>query len=104
MPASWYPHHMYVTKAVMDGHREHFGPQDQFGYKDFIPRFKAEHFDATAWAALFKRAGARYVVPVAEHHDGFAMYDSALTNGNAKQMGPHRHVVGNSPPPCARRD
>ena len=92
--SEWYPRHMYVTKAVIDWHREHFGPQDKFGYKDFIPQFKAEHFDPAAWAALFKKAGARYVVPVAEHHDGFAMYDSALTKWNAKQMGPHRDVIG----------
>ncbi len=92
--SEWYPHHMYATKSVIDWHREHFGPQDQFGYKDFIPRFKAEHFDPTAWATLFKRSGARYVVPVAEHHDGFAMYDSALTKWNARQMGPHRDVIG----------
>ena len=60
-------------------HTEHFGPPDKFGYKDFIPLFKAERYDPDAWVTLFKRAGARYVVPVAEHHDGFAMWDSALT-------------------------
>jgi fucose permease len=43
-------------------------------YKDFISRFKAEHFDPVAWAELFKKAGAKYVAPVAEHHDGFAMH------------------------------
>jgi alpha-L-fucosidase len=43
------------------------------GYKDFISRFKAEHFDPVAWDELFKKAGAKYVVPVAEHRDGFAM-------------------------------
>ena len=85
---------MYATPAVIDWHRDHFGPPDKFGYKDFIPLFKAEQYDPVAWAALFKRAGARYVVPVAEHHDGFAMYDSALTKWNAKDMGPHRDLIG----------
>ena len=92
--SEWYPRHMYATPAVIDWHREHFGPPDQFGYKDFIPLFKAEHYDPASWAVLFKQAGARYVVPVAEHHDGFAMYDSALTRWNAKNMGPHRDLVG----------
>jgi alpha-L-fucosidase len=88
----WYVQHMY--SSMLAWHTEHFGPVDKFGYKDFIPRFKAEKFDADAWAALFKRAGARYVVPVAEHHDGFAMWDSALTRWNAAKMGPKRDIIG----------
>ncbi|HEY4247395.1 MAG TPA: alpha-L-fucosidase [Lacunisphaera sp.] len=92
--SEWYPHHMYATPAVIKWHREHFGPQDKFGYKDFIPMFKAQRYDPVAWAALFKATGARYIVPVAEHHDGFAMYDSALTHWNAKNMGPQRDLIG----------
>ena len=75
-------------------HTEHFGPPDQFGYKDFIPMFKAEHFDADAWAALFKKAGARYVMPGAQHHENFAMWDSKVTPFNSMQMGPKRDVIG----------
>ena len=71
-----------------------YGPQDKFGYKDFIPMFKAEHFDPAAWAELFKKAGAKYVVPVAEHHDGFAMYDSGLSDWTVAKMGPHRDTIG----------
>ncbi|MGA7030112.1 MAG: alpha-L-fucosidase, partial [Candidatus Acidiferrales bacterium] len=66
----------------------------QCGYKDFVPRFKAEHFDPNQWADLFKESGARYVVPVFEHHDGFAMYDSGLSDWTAVKMGPHRDVYG----------
>jgi len=75
-------------------HTEHFGDVEKFGYKDFIPMFKAEHFDADAWAALFKKAGARYVMPGAQHHENFAMWDSRVTPFNAMQMGPHRDVIG----------
>lgn len=92
--SEWYPRHMYSSRGVIDWHREHFGSQDNFGYKDFIPLFKTERYDPAAWAKLFKQSGARYVVPVAEHHDGFAMYDSALTKWDAKDMGPHRDLVG----------
>src|SRR5881275_879515 len=82
------------SSPVFQHHVAMFGPQSQFGYKDFIPRFTAEHFDPAAWAALFQQAGARYVVPVAEHHDGFAMYDSDVTRWNAAKMGPKRDVIG----------
>lgn len=91
----WYPRNMYT-----EGSREYkhhlatYGPQDKFGYKDFIPMFKAEHFDAVAWADLFKKSGAKYVVPVAEHHDGFAMYDSGLSDWTVVKMGPHRDTTG----------
>jgi alpha-L-fucosidase len=75
-------------------HTEHFGPPEKFGYKDFIPLFKAEHFDADAWALLFKKSGARYVMPGAQHHENFAMWDSKVTPFNAMQMGPKRDVIG----------
>lgn len=74
-------------------HRETYGDPSQFGYKDLIPMFKAENYDAMEWAALFKKAGARYVVPVAEHHDGFAMYASNYTRWNAAEMGPKKDVM-----------
>jgi alpha-L-fucosidase len=91
----WYPRNMY--RAGTPEFRHHlatYGPQASFGYKDFIPRFTAEKYDPAQWAELFRRAGARFVVPVAEHHDGFAMYDTALSRWSAAKMGPKRDVVG----------
>lgn len=90
----WYPRNMY-DKAMpeFDHHVKTFGPQAAFGYKDFIPKFTAERFDAAAWATLFKAAGARYVVPVAEHHDGFPMYDCSVTEWSAAKMGPKRDII-----------
>jgi alpha-L-fucosidase len=91
----WYPRQMYIEGSEVNKHHvATYGPVTKFGYKDFIPMFKAEHFDPQAWARLFKSSGARYVVPVFEHHDGLAMYDSDLSDWTAKKMGPHRDVVG----------
>lgn len=91
----WYSRNMYLPGSrAFEHHREVWGPHSKFGYKDFIPLFKAENFDANRWIDLFKRAGARYIVPVAEHHDGFAMYDSALSRWTAAKMGPKRDVIG----------
>ena len=93
--SEWYPRNMYKEdQPEFKHHVATYGPQNKFGYKDFIPKFKAEKFDARAWAALFKESGARYVVPVFEHHDGFAMYDSGLSDWTAAKMGPKRDLVG----------
>jgi alpha-L-fucosidase len=93
--SEWYPRLMYIPgTAEFKHHVATYGSQEQFGYKDFIPRFKAEKFDPAAWARLFKEAGAKYVVPVFEHHDGFQMYDSALSDWTAAKMGPHRDLQG----------
>ena len=93
--SEWYPRDMYRQDSdVFKHHLASYGPQDKFGYKDFVPMLKAEKFDPAAWARLFKDAGAKYVVPVAEHHDGFAMYDSGISDWTAAKMGPHRDVIG----------
>jgi len=88
----WYEKHMYG--ADRQWHVGHFGPQDKFGYKDFIPLFTQEKFDPAAWAALFRKSGAKFVVPTAQHHENFAMWDSQVTPFNAKAMGPHRDLIG----------
>jgi alpha-L-fucosidase len=91
----WYPRSMYLKdNPAFAHHREKWGDQSEFGYKDFIPMFKAEKFDPDAWADLFSKAGAKFVVPVAEHHDGFAMYDCGYSKWCAAKMGPKRDVIG----------
>jgi alpha-L-fucosidase len=90
----WYEKHMYSNAGIRDWHVQNFGPIDQFGYKNFIPRFTAEKFDPRAWAELFKHAGARFVIPTAQHHDNFALWDSDVTPFNAMDMGPHRDLIG----------
>jgi len=91
----WYPRNMYIQGSEeFKHHVETYGPQSLFGYKDFIPQFTATEFDADEWAGLFKKSGAMYVVPVAEHHDGFAMYDCSYSEWNAVKMGPKRDIIG----------
>ena len=93
--SEWYVRYMYGGNAgIMRWHTEHFGPPTQFGYKDFIPMFTAAKWDPDAWAGLFKKAGAKYVIPTAEHHDGFSLWDSAYNKYNAKNLGPQRDLIG----------
>ena len=93
---TWYAHHVYMDPNSPERahHEATYGALEKFGYKDFIPKFTGAKFDADAWAELFQKAGARFAGPVAQHHDGFAMWDSQYTEWNAARMGPKRDVVG----------
>ncbi|MCC8169303.1 MAG: alpha-L-fucosidase [Oscillospiraceae bacterium] len=93
--SEWYSRNMYIQGSKeFEHHIKTYGAHKDFGYKDFIPMFKAEKFDPDEWAELFKNAGAEYVVPVAEHHDGFQMYKSDISHWNAYEMGPRRDTLG----------
>ncbi|MFY0598093.1 MAG: alpha-L-fucosidase [Cyclobacteriaceae bacterium] len=107
--SEWYPRNMYQDSVVIGGdgvvrenepswiykhHIETYGQLGEFGYKDFIPMFEAQKFDANEWIEVFQKAGAKYVVPVAEHHDGFAMYASKHTRWNSVDMGPKQDILG----------
>lgn len=99
--SEWYSRNMYIQGSrEYEHHLETYGKHSEFGYKDFIPMFKAEKFNPDEWASLFKEAGANYVVPVAEHHDGFQMYRSEISHWNAYEMGPKRDVLGELKKSC----
>ena len=92
---SWYGFYMYQEGSPQYKHHvEKYGHPSKFGYKDFIPQFTGEKFNAEEWAELFQKAGARFAGPVGEHHDGFSMWDTSLNRWNAKKMGPKADVVG----------
>ncbi len=91
----WYARNMYIKDSEeYKWHLEHYGDPKEFGFKDFIPDFTMDKFDPQLWAKLFREAGADYIVPVAEHHDGFQNYESELSHWNAMEMGPHRDITG----------
>ena len=90
----WYSHYMYQPlHPIHKFHVSTYGPVFEFGYKDLIPQFTAKKFDADAWAKLYAEAGARFAGPVAEHSDGFALWNSELTEWDAMDRGPKRDVV-----------
>ena len=81
-----------IRKGANQYHRESFGVD--FEYDEFIPMFKAEKYNPGAWADLFVKAGARYVVLTAKHGDEFALWPTKFTGRNAMDMGPHRDLAG----------
>jgi len=83
------------NKPLYSFMKERFGATPpEFGYKDIVPMFKAENWNPDEWARLFKQAGARYVILTAEHHDGYALWNSNLTEWCATKVGPERDLVG----------
>ncbi len=101
----WYPRNMYFpTHPAFKHHVKTYGPHAEFGYHKLVPLFTAEKFNAAEWVELFEQAGAKFAGPVAEHHDGFAMWPSKLTPWNAKDRGPKRDIVGEIAAEVKKRD
>ncbi len=106
----WYPRWMYTPGRTDWGGRVYghqtstYGPLSEFNYHDFIPMFTGEYFDAEEWAEIFQDAGARFGGPVAQHHDGFAMWNSEVNPWNVKDMGPKKDVLGDLFEELKKRD
>lgn len=91
----WYPRNMFLKGGRENKHHiETYGDPGEYGYDKFVEQWKTPNFDAREWAALFRRAGARFAGPVAEHHDGFSLWDSKVTPWNSVSKGPKRDLVG----------
>jgi alpha-L-fucosidase len=104
--ATWYANQVYTNSNGPERkfHEANYGTLEKFGYKDFIPMFTGEKFNADEWADLFKKAGAKFAGPVAEHHDGFSMWNTKYSEWNAARMGPKRDVVGELAVAVKKRD
>lgn len=77
----WYPRRMYVKNDPCYFHHLAKYGKD-FEYRHFVPMFKPDKFNAMNWAELFQKSGAKFVMPVCEHHDGIKMYESSLNRWN----------------------
>ncbi|MBP5554330.1 MAG: alpha-L-fucosidase [Lachnospiraceae bacterium] len=89
----WYPRNLYIEGSEEYKHHvEKYGPLSESGYIDYIDRFKAENFNPDEWLDVFKKSGAKYVIPVGEHHDGFQMYKSKASHWNAFEKGPRKDI------------
>ncbi|GJM63804.1 alpha-L-fucosidase [Persicobacter diffluens] len=103
--SDWYGHNMYTSWHPNSRfHKEKYGKPNEFGYKDFIPMFTADKFNADEWADLFKEAGAQFAGPAGEHADGFSMWKSKVNPWNAADMGPKIDVVAALEKAIRKRD
>ncbi len=91
--AEWYLNSLRIKGSpTWKHHVEAYG--EGFDYYDFIEMWKAEKWDPFEWVDLFKKAGAKYVIPTPKHHDGFCLWPSKYTEFNALKMGPKRDLIG----------
>jgi alpha-L-fucosidase len=75
-------------------HLEHYGPPSRFGYKELCSQWTLLNWDPDELITRYKKAGARFFIALANHHDGFDAWNSAHHPWNAAHLGPHRDVVG----------
>lgn len=92
----WYARAMYEEGSRQyKFHLEKYGHPSQFGFKDVINEWKAALWNPEELVALYKTAGAKYFIAMANHHDNFDMYNSKYQNDwNATKMGPKKDIIG----------
>ena len=72
-------------------HKNNYGDAP---YEALAEKFKGEKFDADEWAELFRKSGAKYILAVSKHHDGYTLFDSPYSKGwNSLQVGLKRDVI-----------
>lgn len=93
MCGDWYARNMYVQGSPQNlYHVRHYGHPSRFGYKDICALWKAENFHPEELMDLYYRAGARYFVAQATHHDNFFNYDSQVNRFNSVNIGPAKDI------------
>lgn len=107
--SEWYGRDMYLQSSVWTEHTKRYGAPEEWGYENFIlgaPDLEGRHvqfkpvltsdggdFDPSAWIRTVKLSGARFAGPVAEHHDGFSMWDSEVNEWNSVDRGPQLDLL-----------
>lgn len=95
MCGDWYARNMYIQGSPQYlYHLRHYGHPSKFGYKDICALWKAENFEPDELMKLYHRAGARYFVGQAMHHDHFFNFPSKLNRFNSMQTGPKKDICG----------
>lgn len=91
----WYGRLMYQQgHSAYDHHLKTYGHPADTGFMEIENRWKAERWDPAALIDLYKRAGARYFVALAGHHDNLDTWDSSHHAWNTLRVGPKRDIVG----------
>lgn len=91
----WYAREMYMEgHPKYKYHVEKYGHPSQFGFKDVINEWKAENWNPEELVSLYKNAGAKYFMALANHHDNFDLYNSRFQKWNSLNIGPKKDLIG----------
>lgn len=94
----WYPRWMYTPGINNRGQKTYEYHQENYGseihYHDFCKNWSTPNFNAKEWVDIFEDMGAKYIGAIAEHHDGFSLWDSEINPWNAVDMGPETDIIG----------
>lgn len=91
----WYAREMYMEgKDKYNYHLKKYGHPSQFGFKDVINEWKAANWNPDELVSLYKNAGARYFMALANHHDNFDLYNSKYHKWNSLNIGPKKDLIG----------
>jgi alpha-L-fucosidase len=91
----WYARRMYQQgNPSYDFHVKTYGHPSKFGFMEIDNLWKAERWEPEKLMDLYQRAGAKYFVALANHHDNFDAYDSKYHAWNSMNVGPKRDIVG----------
>ncbi len=97
----WYPRQMYLMGTKSWKHRVKTYGKDS-DYRQIVEQFNPTAFDADEWLDIFKKSGAKYIMPVAEHHDGIKMYKSELNRWNTMDLQTKRDFMQELHEACDR--
>jgi alpha-L-fucosidase len=91
----WYARHMYIQGTEQYTHHlQHYGHPSKSGFMEIDNAWKAEKWDPEKLMTLYKKAGAKYFVALANHHDNFDAYNSKYHEWNSVNVGPKKDIVG----------
>ena len=91
----WYARHMYIQGNWQYAHHlKTYGHPSKVGFMEMQNRWKADQWDPDALLDLYVKAGAKYFVALANHHDNFDNYDSKYHAWNSVRVGPRRDLIG----------
>lgn len=91
----WYARNMYIQGSPdYEYHVEHYGHPSVFGFKDIDHLWTADQWEPEELMGLYRRAGAKFFLALANHHDNFDCWDSKYQEWNSTRVGPKKDIVG----------